>query len=54
VGSRWTAGQGPLAQKTPTLPTHPLAQKTPTLPKLTCADANDIDCEVVLGGITLR
>jgi hypothetical protein len=34
VGSRWTAGQGPLAQKTPTPLNQapvPLAQKTPTL-----------------------
>ena len=27
VGSRWTAGQGPLAQKTPTLP-QPVARTT--------------------------
>jgi hypothetical protein len=27
VGSRWTAGQGPLAQKTPTLP-QPVAHAT--------------------------
>ena len=27
VGSRWTAAQGPLAQKTPTLP-HPVARAT--------------------------
>src|SRR5947207_15563168 len=31
VGLRWTARQGPLAQKTPTLPAGPLAQNTPAL-----------------------